>query len=94
VASAGTNIKILEAMAMGKAIVSTPAGVNGLDVGGAVLLAAEPVAFADAIAGLLADPARREALGRRARETVERDYDWDAVARRQAALYRELLHEF
>ena len=32
VASAGTNIKILEAMAMGKAIVSTPAGVNGLDL--------------------------------------------------------------
>ena len=32
VASAGTNIKILEAMAMGKAMVSTPAGVNGLDL--------------------------------------------------------------
>src|SRR4029077_19259068 len=32
VVSAGTNIKILEAMAMGKAIVSTPAGVNGLDL--------------------------------------------------------------
>src|SRR5262249_41243247 len=32
VASAGTNIKILEAMAMGKAIVSTPAGINGLDL--------------------------------------------------------------
>ena len=32
VASAGTNIKIMEAMAMGKAIVSTPAGINGLDL--------------------------------------------------------------
>ena len=31
-ASAGTNIKIMEAMAMGKAIVSTPSGVNGLDL--------------------------------------------------------------
>jgi hypothetical protein len=32
VVSAGTNIKIMEGMAMGKAIVSTPAGVNGLDI--------------------------------------------------------------
>ena len=32
VASAGTNIKVLEAMAMGKAVVSTPAGVNGMDL--------------------------------------------------------------
>ncbi len=51
VASAGTNIKIMEAMAMGKAIVSTPAGVNGLDLqaGKDVIVAATGEEMAAAI---------------------------------------------
>ena len=57
VASAGTNIKILEAMAMAKAIVTTPAGVNGLDVESEVVLVREPKAMAAAILELLAEPA-------------------------------------
>lgn len=93
-ASAGTNIKILEAMAMGKAIVSTQAGVNGLELahGHDVLVANTAGEFSAAIRGLLADPARREALGRNARATAERDYDWDVIARRQRELYESLRH--
>jgi GT2 family glycosyltransferase/glycosyltransferase involved in cell wall biosynthesis len=92
VASAGTNIKILEAMAMGKAIVSTPAGVNGLDVLGGedVVIASDPQAMAEAILELLRDPARRHGLEQRARCTAERHYGWEAIGSRQERLYREV----
>ena len=92
VASAGTNIKIMEAMAMGKAIVSTPAGIHGLDLepGRDVLVAKTPEEMARAIAGLFADPAQREALERAARRTVERDFDWDTIAEQQKELYESL----
>ena len=57
-ASAGTNIKILEALAMGKAIVSTPQGINGFDLqpGEDVLVAEKPVEMVHAIDDLLNDP--------------------------------------
>jgi GT2 family glycosyltransferase/glycosyltransferase involved in cell wall biosynthesis len=92
VASAGTNIKILEAMAMGKAIVTTPAGIHGLDlVPGKDLLVAETAReMADAIAGLLGSEARRVALGDHARATAERRYGWDRIALLQRRLYLEL----
>ena len=92
-ASAGTNIKILEAMAMGKAIVSTRAGVNGLDLkpGEDFVLAESADEFARAVEALLDDPAECARLGAAARRRVERDYDWDTIARAQTELYRELL---
>jgi GT2 family glycosyltransferase/glycosyltransferase involved in cell wall biosynthesis len=93
VASAGTNIKILEAMAMGKAIVSTPAGVNGLDLapGSDFLLAHGAAEMAAHIETLFTDPPARRRIESAARARVERDFDWDAIARRQSALYRELI---
>jgi glycosyltransferase involved in cell wall biosynthesis len=89
-ASAGTNIKIMEAMAMGKAIVSTSAGVNGLDLapGSDYLLAETGAAMAEAVLGLLEHPEQRRAVERRARATVEARFSWDVIARAQAALYR------
>jgi glycosyltransferase involved in cell wall biosynthesis len=92
-ASAGTNIKILEAMAMGKAIVSTRAGVNGLDLapGEDVVLADSAQEFARAIEDLLANPDACARLGAAARARVEQQYRWDAIARAQVELYRELL---
>lgn len=90
-ASAGTNIKVLEAMAMGKAVVTTPAGINGLDVSGSVALADGPAAFAEAVARLLACPAARRDLEARARRRVERGFGWDAIGRRQKRMYDELL---
>jgi glycosyltransferase involved in cell wall biosynthesis len=93
IASAGTNIKILEAMAMGKAIVSTPAGVNGLDLvaGEDFILTPGAAEMADAIEKLLAEPQECERIGAAARSRVEREYGWDEIARRQAELYRELM---
>lgn len=93
VASAGTNIKIMEAMAMGKAIVSTPAGINGLALlsGKDVLVADGGEAMAKTICELIDHPDRRAVLEREARATAVRDYDWDAIAEEQKRLYKSLL---
>ena len=90
-ASAGTNIKILEAMAMGKAIVSTRAGVNGLDLqpGEDFILAESAEEFARALEDLLADEDARARLGAAARRRVERCYNWDVIVRAQIELYAE-----
>ncbi len=93
VASAGTNIKILEAMAMGKAIVSTEAGINGLDLqkGSDVSVANTAGEMAAAITSLLDSPEQRHALERQARRTAETRYGWDAIAIEQKRLYSRLI---
>ncbi len=93
VASAGTNIKILEAMAMGKAIVSTDAGINGLDLdrGSDVMVANGADEMAAAIERLLDSPAERHALERQARKTAGLRYGWDASAAEQKRLYTRLI---
>jgi len=94
-ASAGTNIKVLEAMAMGKAVVSTPAGVNGLDLvaGEDFLLVNNAQEMAKAIELVLSDSVFRARIERNARVRVERDYDWDAIARIQSDLYQGIVPE-
>jgi glycosyltransferase involved in cell wall biosynthesis len=91
-ASAGTNIKIMEAMAMGKAIVSTPAGINGLDLnpGSDVMVVSTGADMAGAILALFEDPEKRKRIEAVARSTVERKYDWDRIAERQLEIYRGL----
>jgi len=93
-ASAGTNIKIMEAMAMGKPIVSTPAGVNGLDLDPDqdVMIASTAIDMARSILELFGDTAKRECLGRQARATVENRFSWDSIARSQKLLYHQLLN--
>jgi glycosyltransferase involved in cell wall biosynthesis len=78
----GTRLKIFEAMAMGKAVVSTTVGAEGLPVtpGRDVLIADEPRQFADAIVALLRNVDLRRALERTARALVVERYDWSAVA--------------
>ena len=88
VTSAGTNIKILEAMAMGKPVVSTTPGIHGLDVEG-VDVADTPEAFAAACRAHLTGPGRVNAA---ARACVEKRYSWKSIAERQAALYRDLMN--
>ena len=78
----GTRLKIFEAMAMGKAVVSTTVGAEGLPVasGEHVLLADEPRTFCRAVVRLLRDVDRRRQLERAARTLVVERYDWSAVA--------------
>jgi len=78
----GTRIKIFEAMAMGKAVVSTTMGAEGLPVrhDENIVLADEPADFARQVVQLLRDPQRRAQLGRTARQLVEENYGWPSVA--------------
>jgi sugar transferase (PEP-CTERM/EpsH1 system associated) len=78
----GTRLKIFEAMAMGKAVVSTTVGAEGLPVvdGTHVAIADRPDAFAHAVVALMRDPVRRAALESAARTLVMERYDWSAVA--------------
>ncbi len=82
-------------MAMGKAVVSTAAGVNGLDLtaGEDFLLTDTAEAMANAIDGLLSDAAARARIEVAARARVERDFSWDAIAAAQGTMYRELAGE-
>ena len=81
-AGSGTRLKILEALAMGKGIVSTSIGCEGLDVttGRELVVADEPERFAEATLRLVDDPDEAAELGRRGRELVERSYGWPAAA--------------
>jgi polysaccharide biosynthesis protein PslH len=78
----GTRLKVFEAMAMGKAIVSTRVGVEGLPVvsGEHLLMADEPEEFAASVVGLLNDACLRGQLGRSARQLVESRFGWPGVA--------------
>lgn len=93
-AGGGTRLKILEAMALGRPVVSTPVGCEGLAVedGRELLIAADgPAAFADATVRLLAEPALAGRLSRRAREFVERTHDWRILGARLIELYRSII---
>ena len=75
----GTRLKVLEALAMAKPVVSTTVGCEGLDLsaGEHLLIADDPSTFAAAVIRLLDDPAEAAALGRRGRALVESRYGWD-----------------
>ncbi len=90
-ASAGTNIKVLEAMAMGKAVVSTPAGVNGLSVTSDddVVITHSGDEMARRIDEIAGDPALRSRIERNARQTALR-FDWASIATGQQSLYDRL----
>lgn len=76
---AGTRLKILEAMAMRRAIVSTALGCEGLAcaAGEHLLVADEPEKFAASVVQLLGDAPRRARLGDHGRALVEERYSWD-----------------
>ena len=78
----GTRIKIFEALGMGKAVVSTTIGAEGLPVthGEHLILADMPADFARETLRLMRDPAARARLGSSARVLLEQHYGWGAVA--------------
>jgi glycosyltransferase involved in cell wall biosynthesis len=79
----GSRIKILESMSMGKTVVATQIGAEGLEVLADVhcLIADSPADFSNSVLQLLEDPERAAELGRNGRELVLRQYDWSRVAK-------------
>ncbi len=79
----GTRLKILDALAMGKPVVSTSVGGEGLRVKNDehLLVADNPKDFAAAVCRLLGDEGDRRRLGKAGRALVEKEYNWEVIGR-------------
>jgi glycosyltransferase involved in cell wall biosynthesis len=88
----GTRLKILEAMAAGRAVVSTPKGAEGLVLAPSydIWIADQPDAFASGIVSLMEQPERRAELGAHAIKTIEERYDWRCARDRMDELLSAL----
>lgn len=88
----GTRLKILDAWAMGKAVVSTSVGCEGLDArdGENILVRDDPAEFAAAVRRVLGDEALRRRLGEGARRTAEEVYEWDVIGEDMSEEYLAL----
>lgn len=88
----GTRLKILEAMSMQKAVVSTTVGAEGIactrDVD--IVLGDTPPAFARRVIVLLQDQNKREALGAAARKLVLEKYDWHIIGKKLNRIYEDI----
>lgn len=85
----GTRLKILNSWAMGKAVVSTSRGCEGLSAsdGENILIRDDPRSFARAVTDVLEDGRLRQRLGEAGRATVERLYGWEAIGRQMLEMY-------
>jgi len=89
----GTRLKILDAWAMGKAVVSTGLGCEGLRVkpGDNILIADGPSDFASSILSVLRDSQLRRRLESGGRATAEAHYDWELLGQVMNSHYRSLI---
>jgi glycosyltransferase involved in cell wall biosynthesis len=90
-AGGGTRLKILEAMALGRPVVSTTIGCEGLEVvdGEHLLIADSPEQFAEKTVRLLTDRQLYQHISTNGRQVVEARYDWDKIAERLMEVYAE-----
>lgn len=89
---AGSKVRVFTAMAMQKAVLATPLGLEGCDAapGEEVMVADGPEAFAEEAVALLRDPARRARIGEAARRRVVASHDWRVLGRRLEAFHAAL----
>jgi glycosyltransferase involved in cell wall biosynthesis len=89
----GMRVKIVEGMAMGRCVISTTMGAEGIECtdGTDILLADTPEAFAARITGLLDDPTAVARIGAEARKLVDRSYSDAPIVRDLVAFYGTLL---
>ena len=89
----GTRLKVLEALAMGKAIISTSLGCEGINVssGKHLLVADDPTHFAQSVLKILDDPTLAECLGQCGRTLAEEEYGWASITKDLEDFYSQLL---
>jgi glycosyltransferase involved in cell wall biosynthesis len=89
----GTRLKIVEAMAMGKAIVSTTLGAEGIEAvpGRDLMVEDQPAAFAEAVNRLMAEPSLATRIGQAARVLAVQRFAWNGAAKALESFYREIL---
>jgi len=90
---AGTLNKVLEPLALGIPVVSTPIGVEGLPLepGRHLMLADSPADFAAAVVAVLRDPELRRRLSVQGRDAVRSEYGWNVIAGTLENIYKDLL---
>ena len=90
--SAGTNLKVLEALAMERAVVSTTSGCAGLGLehGKTVWIADDPAEMAKGIKLLLDNQDLRQAIAQAGRQHARKHFDWTQIGQRQRAMLRNL----
>lgn len=91
----GSRLKILTAMGMGRVVVSTSIGAEGIDCtdGVDVFIADDPVVFADRVAKVFTDAECQRTVGSAARALMERLYDWSTIGARARKFYSEVVRE-
>jgi sugar transferase (PEP-CTERM/EpsH1 system associated) len=90
---AGTQNKVLEAMAMGVPVVSRNIGFSGLNIvsGEGVVLALETQAFADSCIELLQSEAKRKSIGEEGSRVIRTRFDWDVVAQTLESYFSQIV---
>jgi len=91
---AGIQNKVLEAMACGTPVVTTPQAIQSLAVqnGKELYAANDPTAFAQIILDLLADPEKRNQLGKAGYQYVKHNHDWSNITEQLESIYQDLIH--
>jgi len=92
----GTRVKILEGMALSKAIVSTSIGLEGINAQNHkhLIIEDDPAAFANAVLSLIQDPKLRTKLGNAGNEFVRKQYDSMENAKILLKKYEELIIKY
>ena len=90
----GTRLKILEALAIGKAVVSTSVGAEGLDLsdGVNIFIAEEPTAFAEIVTRLMKHQDLCRQIGMSGRGFVEEEYSWSKIGKKLRDVYERTIH--
>ena len=91
----GTRIKILEAFAMGKPVVSTTLGCEGIEVhsGEEILIADTPESFADSVLEVLTSSDVSKKLGSIGRKLVQEKYDWEKITQKLEGIYLRTINQ-
>jgi sugar transferase (PEP-CTERM/EpsH1 system associated) len=91
----GTKVKILNAMAQAKPVVTMPVGAEGIEAvpDEEILIANDENEFAEKTIFLLQHPQRAHEIGLRARRVIEKLYDWKIVAATMNSLYEKVVAE-
>jgi glycosyltransferase involved in cell wall biosynthesis len=91
----GTRLKILEYMAMGKPVISTSKGAEGIEYTDGLNIIIEDTIdkYPEIIRQLLDDEKKRGALGREARKLIEEKYNWDLYRKPLEKIYRRVKEE-
>jgi glycosyltransferase involved in cell wall biosynthesis len=91
-AGSGTKVKILEALALQRAVLTTPIGAEGLELtrGREVFIEDHPESFESSLMKLLSDPDLRRELGQRGRDWAERHASLEVLRTKIARLLEEV----